>query len=256
MSSVRRAVPEHGKETVRVLAVTTVLVSLVIAGCSSSTGPGEEGEPPYPGIAGLVAFYEFDGDLRNEVSDSHHGTANRLLAYTEDRHGSADSAVYVDTPDKIVVPDDPELDITGGITLAAWVRPEPSNRAYAAVIDKKYAEAYSFGIYGGIADPDTVRMISYVSDHGYGVQNAVPMGTGAWSHIAFTFSDSTGKGRHYLNGALVDSSTRAVVLGTSDEELRIGGAFLSDDYKGAIDQVAIFSRALTPAEVRALFAFE
>jgi hypothetical protein len=250
-------IPKHWRQMVRARAIGVMLVSLVIAGCSnSSTGPGGTNEQPYPDIDGLVAYYEFDGNLENEASDAHHGTGSRALTYTTDRHGHADSAVHVDTSDEILVPDDPELDITGGITLAVWVRPEASDRAYAAVIDKKYTEAYSFGIYGGIADPDTVYMISYVSDNPDGTPTLVPMGTGAWSHIAFTFEDSTGKGRYYFNGAVVDSSTRSVLLGTSDEDLRIGGSFRTDDYKGAIDQVAVFDRALTPAEVAVLFAFE
>lgn len=241
----------------RVLLVGALLVSLTFAGCSSSsTGPGEPHGQTYPDIDGLVAFYEFDGDLENETSDSHHGTANRAVTYTTDRHGSASAAVYVETSDEILVPDDPELDITDEITLTAWVRPEASNRAYAAVIDKKYTEAYSFGIYGAIADPDTVYMISYVSDDGDGSPDVVPLGVGVWSHIAFTFVDSTGKGRHYFNGSIADSSTRAVVLGTSDEPLRIGGAFLGDDYKGAIDQVAVFDRTLSPGEISALYAFD
>ncbi len=239
------------------LASGLLLLLLLLAGCSSSvTAPDETEDLTYPDISGLVVYYEFDGDLTNEVSDSHDGTANRALTYVSDRHGSANSAVYMNTSDKVVVPDDPALDITGGITLAAWVRPEASDRAYAAVIDKKYTEAYSFGIYGAIADPDTVYMISYIDYDADITPNIVPMGTGAWSHIAFTFEDSTGKSRYYLNGAVVDSSTRSVVLATSDEDLRIGGSFHTDDYKGAIDQVALFSRALTPTEIGELFAFE
>lgn len=232
---------------------------MAISGCSSSTGPGDtndQTDAEYPDINGLVAYYEFDGHLENEVSDSHHGTASRALTYIADRHGSPESAVYVNTPDEILVPDDPELDITGGITLAAWVRPEASDRAYAAVIDKKLSEAYSFGIYGGIVDPDTVRMLSHISNDPDGTPDLIPMGTGTWSHIAFTFEDATGKSRYYLNGAVVDSSTRSVVLGTSDEYLRIGGALQGDDYKGAIDQVAVFNRTLATPEIIELSVFE
>lgn len=241
----------------RALAFGALLVALVVAGCTcSSTDPGEKDEPTHPDIDGIVAYYEFDGDLENEVSDSHHGTASGAVTYTTDRHGSANAAAHVERAAEVLVPDDPELDITGGITLAVWVRPEASDRAYAAVIDKDYTEAYSFGIYGGIVDPDTVYIISYISDDSDGTPNVVPMGTGVWSHIAFTFEDATGRSRYYFNGAVVDSSTRPVVLGTSDEDLRIGGSFLGDDYKGAIDQAAVFSRALTPEEVGALFAFD
>jgi hypothetical protein len=244
------------RHIMRRLAFGLMLAACVVTGCSSSTGPGKNDKPAYPDMEGLVAYYKFNGNLENEVSDLHDGTASGSITYTADRHGSAGRAMYVGTNDKAVVPDDPELDITGGITLAAWVRPEASDRAYAAVIDKKYTEAYSFGIYGGVTDPDTVEMISYISHAGAFTQPLVPMGTGVWSHIAYTFEDASGKGRFYLNGAVVDSSTRASGLATSDEDLYIGGSFLGDGYKGAIDQVAIFNRALTPVEVGELFAFE
>jgi hypothetical protein len=239
------------------LASGLLLLLLLVAGCSSSsTAPDETEDLTYPDISGLVVYYEFDGDLTNEVSDSHAGTAQRALTYVADRHGSDESALYVDTSDKVVVPDDPALDIVGGITLAAWVRPDASDRAYAAVIDKKYTEAYSFGIYGGIAGPDTVYMISYVAGDIDNSHSVVPMGTGVWSHIAFTFADSTMMGKFYMNGSILDSITGSAALATTDEDLRIGGAFLSDDYKGAIDQVAVFSRALTSVEIGQLYGFE
>jgi len=241
---------------VRSLVCAGVTLLLTLVGCSSSTGPDETEELTYPDIGGLVAYYEFDGDLENQVSDSHDGTANRVIAYVADRHGSDGAALYVNTSDEVVVPDHPDLDITGGVTLAAWVKPEPCDRAYAAVIDKKYTEAYSFGMYGGIADPDTVRLISYVDGHPDSSPDVVPMGTGTWSHIAFTFEDSTGKSRFYLNGSVADSSTRTITLAMTDEDLRIGGSYLGDDYKGAIDQVAVFNRALTPPEVMELFTFQ
>ena len=84
----------------------------------------------------------------------------------------------------------------------------------------------------------------------------VPYGTGTWSHIAFTFVDSTGRGEFYLNGIPVGGGTKSVTIGTCDEDLRIGVAYYGDRFKGAIDQVAIFSRALSPEEVSELFAFE
>jgi hypothetical protein len=209
---------------------------------------------PHPDIAGLVVFYEFDGDLTNAVSDQHHGTSSREISYVEDRHGAANSAVYV-VSDTIRVPDHPDLDITGAITLAAWVKPEFSNHAYNAVIDKNYDEAYSLGMHGAVS-PDTVSLIGYVSDNSFWVNNAVPYGTDTWTHMAFTFVDSTGRGEFYVNGEHAGGMNRSTTLGTCDKMLRIGVAYYGDRYKGAIDQVAIFDRALSPAEVGQLFSYE
>lgn len=231
-----------------------VAALIAVSSCSTSTGPGQSGDLPYPDIPGLVVFYEFDGDLTNAVSDEHHGASSREISYVEDRHGAASSAVYV-VSDTIHVPDHPDLDITGAITLAAWVNPEFSYHAYNAVIDKNYNEAYSLGMHGAVS-PDTVGLIGYISDNSLWVSNAVPYGTDTWTHIAFTFVDSTGRGEFYLNGDHAGGMNSSTTLGICDKMLRIGVAYYGDRYKGAIDQVAIFGRALSPAEVGELFSYE
>jgi hypothetical protein len=228
-----------------------LLALLLLLGCSSSTDPDEATSPDIPG---LIVFFEFDGNLENAVADRHHATSHDVPVYVEDRHGRAASAIYAST-DTIRVADHPELDITGEITLAAWVRPEFSNHAYNAVIDKNYDEAYSLGMSGAV-EPDTVAIRGYVTDESFWHSQAIPYGTGTWTHIAFTFVDSTGRGEFYINGAPVGGTTRSITLGTCDKDLRIGVAYYRDRYRGAIDQVAVFNRALSPQEIAALFAFE
>lgn len=226
---------------------------LVIYGCSNSTGPGET--LPYPDIDGLVVFYAFEGDCDNEVADAHHGTPSRAVTFVAGRSAAAGQAIHVERNDHVLVPDDPELDITGAITLAAWVNPEASDRALAAVIDKDYDEAYTFGMWGGIADPETTYMRAYVSDSSFGTDRMIPMGMDIWSHIAFTFDEATDRYRFYFNGSVVDSGLFTATIGTSDSDLRIGRSYAGDGYKGKIDEVAIFDRALTPSEVAELCHF-
>ena len=137
----------------------------MLAGCTGSSEPGETEKPQaphFPDIDGLVVFYEFDGNLNNEVADDHHATCESEVTYVGNRLGAPSSAVHV-TDEVIRVADHPDLDITGAITLAAWVKPELSNHAYNAVIDKNYDEAYSLGMHGGV-NPDTVAIRSYTTD--------------------------------------------------------------------------------------------
>ncbi|MFH1864248.1 MAG: LamG domain-containing protein [Candidatus Eisenbacteria bacterium] len=236
------------------LAVSVLLAVLVLSGCSdSSTGPGET--PDYPEIDGLIVFYPFDGDCMNKVADAHHGTPSRAVTFVPGRSAAAGQAVHVETNDYVLVPDDPELDITGAITLAAWVNPEASDRALAAVIDKNYNDAYTFGMWGGIADPETTYMRTYISGAVVGTGSLIPMGMDVWSHIAFTFDEATDRYRFYFNGSVVDSGLRSETIGTSDTDLRIGCSFAGDGYKGKIDEVAIFDRALTPSEITELYSF-
>jgi hypothetical protein len=225
-----------------------------MVGCSSDTSPDDTEQAEYPDIAGLVVFYDFDGDLNNAVSDLHHGTTAGEIVYVADHMGSAASAVAV-ANDTIHVADHPDLDITGSLTLAAWLNPDPSPYAYAAFVDKDYfLTSYSFGIHGA-SGADTVTMVAFLVDEHFWSDEVVPVGTGEWSHVAFTYSAASGKGKFYFNGAPAGSTVHQVAMTASGEDLRIGTSKYRDKYRGAIDQLAIFNRALTPEEVNELFTF-
>jgi hypothetical protein len=234
--------------------ITCGLMLFAVAGCDNSDNDGKE-EPGYPDIPGLVVFYDFNGNLDNAVADIHHGVKASAVEYVADRWANSTSAVLADG-EPIVVADHADLDITGGITLAAWVRPEPADQAYSAVVDKDYLTAYSLGMYGGIASPDTVHLTAYIADQSFGSSEVVPLGTGVWSHVVFTYDEESGEGKFYVNGVLAGSSTRDVAIGTNDVDVYIGKAYHGDTYLGGIDQVAIFNRALTAEEVNDLLAFE
>jgi hypothetical protein len=68
-------------------------------------------------------------------------------------------------------------------------------------------------------------------------------------------TEETDRYRFYHNGALIDSGLHLGTIGTSDEDLRIGRAFAGDGYKGKIDEVAIFDRALTASEIHEFYLF-
>lgn len=242
----------------RLLALfVPALVALTLVGCGSSTSPDETDNLPYPDIAGLVAFYQFDGNLSDSGPDSLDAESARDPAFIADHNGTAASAVYVDgTADTIWVPSRGAFDFTNAFTLAAWVRADLPPYAFAAIIDKGFADGgYALGIPGG-HEPDTTALTLYVNDEEAWVQNAVPMGTGEWAHVACTFDNGTGDVRFFVNGDLFDAGAWDLDLGTSEHDLRIGTSWWRDAFRGGIDQVAIFDRVLTAAEVREVHEFD
>ena len=76
--------------------------------------------------------------------------------------------------------------------------------------------------------------------------NPVPLN--AWTHVAATYNGSTM--RLYVNGAL---DTGMAVTGSinANKPLRIGRG--SEPFKGMIDEVTVYSRALTEAEVQGMY---
>ena len=211
-------------------------------------------EPDYPDIPGLVVFYQFHGNRRNAVADAHHGSEGGVVEYIPDHRGIANSAVSVDG-DTIRIADHPDLDITGAITIAAWVKPEVSGNHFAAIADKFYLRAYSFGL-DGAARPDTVSVIAFIAGQPFASKEVVPFAMGTWTHIAFTYDEQLEEGKFYVNGLPAGSMSHDPRIGRSSQDLQIGVTMFDYAYSGAIDQLAIFDRALTAAEVHSLYAFE
>jgi hypothetical protein len=73
----------------------------------------------------------------------------------------------------------------------------------------------------------------------------------AWSHVAAVYSDAGNSVRLYVNGNEVLSATETGSLTVNGETLRIGIGYSSEAFAGLIDEVRIWDRALTPAEIQA-----
>jgi hypothetical protein len=71
-----------------------------------------------------------------------------------------------------------------------------------------------------------------------------------WSHLAATYNGS--RFRLYVNGALIADRALAGSIATSTRPLRIGGNSVWDEYFGGlIDEVRVYNRALSQAEIQA-----
>jgi hypothetical protein len=72
----------------------------------------------------------------------------------------------------------------------------------------------------------------------------------AWSHIAGTWDGATLK--FWVNGALAGSRAATGTLANSTGVLRLGGnAIWNEWFAGRIDEVRVYNRALTQAELQA-----
>ena len=145
------------------------------------------------------------------------------------------------------VPDAPSLRLTSGMTLEAWVNPTTVDRAWRDVIYKADANYY-------LEATSTRNPAVPVGGGRFGnasieVNGSAALAVGTWAHLALTYDGAAL--RLYVNGVQVASRARTGNLLTSANPLQIGGDSSHGQYfSGIIDEVRIFSRARTAAEIQ------
>ncbi len=112
---------------------------------------------------------------------------------------------------------------------------------------KQFAEWYTFALYSDGSVGPGVRAMGQTDGN---ATSPVLLPVNEWSHLAATYDGTTL--RLYVNGLVVMSAPFTGNLATSTDPLRIGGNSVYGEYfTGVIDEVRIYSRTLSAAEIRA-----
>jgi hypothetical protein len=148
------------------------------------------------------------------------------------------------------------LDITGDMTIQAWVKPATLTAATYYPILTKFAASnvsYLLRFYG-----DTLRMTTS-SDGTAETGNIIAssISTGSFIHIVMVYTASSGSVTAYINGSAqtpVTGFSTSIYNGTG--ALGVGALGAGADtnfFDGMVDEVGIWNRALTAAEVTQLY---
>lgn len=196
-------------------------------------------------LCGLAAHYPFNGNADDASGNGNQGTITGG-AFTTNRFGTQNAAFYFDgAGSHIGLADSESLDITNGITLAAWIRFEVGGVQSPRVVSKHVYQIYTAGT---VASREIVFACPFFAEI-----RSSPVPAETWIFVAGTYDRQMM--RLYVNGALVaqiavtdpiDSNDRIVDIGRNTQTN-------SDDFKGVIDDVRIYNRALSAREISHLF---
>jgi hypothetical protein len=130
------------------------------------------------------------------------------------------------------------------MTLEAWVKPEGTG--WRTVALKERSGGLSYAMY---SSTDTNRPSAEIKTNATTeTRGSSVLPSSTWSHLATTFDGATL--RLYVNGTQVSSRNRSGKLNATTGALRIGGnAIWGEYFAGIIDEVRIYYRALTAAEI-------
>jgi hypothetical protein len=217
---------------------------------------------------GLVSYWPFDGDLE-DLLDVNDGTmVGAAASFTPGKFGQSidlnGTDQYVDVGNSSTL----DMDVTGAgeqdghVSISAWFRVDAFDKSWQTLVAKGEGEAFR------VARRDNNNVMSYAGGNG-DIPNAAGVGpdvnNGAFHHVV-AITEHTVSTRLWVDGMLVATNTDpdTIIINNGNGNARnpvnpplyIGDNPQTTDgrrWNGPIDDVAIWNRVLTPAEIASLW---
>ncbi|KNA50244.1 MSHA biogenesis protein MshQ [Vibrio cholerae V51] len=247
--------------------VVNVNNSSVVGNCLPSTNPLNACSPA------PIAVYQLDeaqwngqvGQVKNSVSDTLHGRAingattnNTAPALPVDLNnmGTCGYGVFIGNQNQYVdIPHNQQLSFSERLTVSAWVYPvsRPTGDGLHTIVAKDDNYEFHLDSQGRVY---WYWATSNNNANSLRTTQSIPLNT--WSHITIRYdrnlSDNQ-RQRIYINGVAVASNNDSRALKTNTLNLEIGRDFNFDSrsFNGRIDEVTIYSSALTDEQILSLY---
>lgn len=214
--------------------------------------------------SGLVAHYEFEGDLRDSSGNENNGTSENEIDFASTVLGKA-ALFSPGNEKKIEVEDSNSLNTHDEFTLSLWVNPSRYIAAESdSVLIQKYysAEDWAGGEYTlNISEDGTInfKVANYDEATISDTIKSNPIPFDEWSHVVASFD--SGEMRLYINGQLVERKLSTVEQVTTKEYayngLRIGNVVdmtkKGGRFIGSLDDIRVYNRMLKVPEAKGIF---
>ena len=221
-------------------------------------------EVPY-GLVGHWRMDEVSGTTLTDASaNSNNGAMQGSMDAANDSVvGAVNTSLSFDgVDDRISVPDNAVLEMTDEFSVSFWVKQDVNTGTDQKILMKRHTVepflSWEFGI--GTSNDISMILANTASDTGtptsYFYVGSNPITAGRWYHVV-GIKDG-GELTLYLNGAEEEWYVNEPYTGTildTDNDLLIGATTGSSDFlMGSLDDVRIYNRALTFADVQDLYA--
>ena len=201
--------------------------------------------------SGLVGHWKFDEEAGDVAYDSAKDSLNGdLVGDTNwDADGKLGGSIYLDGQGDYVSIGD-ELDLVGSdMTISAWIRTE--EWGFAGIVSKlgsggNYRVALhnsDAGLFGQVKTNPAVYQSFFALD--------TDMTLNSWHHVAVVLDSTNQQTNMYIDGVLCSQTAYTLERGGTTGSLVIG-ATGGNSFKGNIDDVRIYDRALDDVDVEFL----
>ena len=219
-------------------------------------------------VDSLVGHYPLDGDGSDLASYKNHATPNGQVKYAINRFGFSDGALLLENQEGHLVAPHQDYLNSRELTVSCWMSTNDDTTVSAGLVSKYYpggwngwallySATYLHAAYGVVIPWYLVgNQNTIIGDYGREPFFAENTNDGNWHHIVFTVSDNSGK--VYVDGVLKDEQPwdGTPMDSTTGEPLRIGMYEQHQRFEGLIDDVRIYRKSVTSAEVQITYAYE
>jgi WD40 repeat protein/formylglycine-generating enzyme required for sulfatase activity len=236
-----------GKQVVSCVGDGTIKV-WDLGSVADSTHPITNSLPPNL-EQGLVAYYPFNGNAQDESGNGHHGELRGDPRFCD---GITGTAVSLDGDNDHVMIHDP-LTPSFPYSWSVWVQPHDTVGGIMLAIQEP---PYSWTPHVSLQrNPSGVSITLGHDGGGEAVVVPMPDREGQWLHVVATCSDS-GNARLYVNGKLGQSKVGQKYGGVYRYFVVGGYEPTKKFFKNDFDNLRIYNRALSAAEVKSLYEYE
>jgi subtilisin-like proprotein convertase family protein len=197
---------------------------------------------------GIVGMWRGEGNGNDSIAGNN-GTLHGV-GFTSGVVGQA----FAFDESLVAISDRPAYVLTNSLSIEGWVRPRGNGNIFFRGDNRPGYDPYNLGMTSGALG------FSIWDDAGDHPDISAPLVASQWSHVAATLDGNSGAMTLYVNGNPVSQIITAIrplgVLTAGHPGVGIGdindGNF-SNPFHGDVDEISLYSRALSASEVGAIY---
>jgi hypothetical protein len=229
----------------------TLTTSAVVKAKAFKSGYNASAEVSATFMSDLVAYWKFDEGTGTTVADySGNRNTGTLINGPQWTAGVSGKGLYFDgTDDNITVLNSNSLNPSNAFTVTAWVNPAATFTDFRSIVVKNYKYYLYSSVTGYCGDGGPLGGFNEAINTT--VCELPPLLVGSWTHLSLTYDGSMLT--LYRDGVAVATSTASGALQATTGDLQIGASEYGEFFKGLIDEVRVYNRPLSSAEVQAIY---
>jgi hypothetical protein len=235
------------------LGILALLLHLAGSGCGHLDRHGAD-RADSAGTS-LVAHWTFDegsGTTARDITGNGHDATLRNVDWVPSPRGHA---LRFDSRDDLAQYGNIEsMMLSGDLTLAVWVKTDASVAPHTHRLI--FGDAGYAVLRNGNLAVDSYQRLSF--EWGDGKSSAAVLApgallNGAWKHVVAVADSRALHVSLYVDGAVVAEMPMPLPISKTAAKERLTGWFYNGFFQGELDDIRLYSRALSPAEVQGLF---